>query len=101
MHLERMQCFRVLNQATQRNLQKVFSGQVIYYNLQRRDVLYEVGQQVLKQIHILSSKANTVATKLSPKYEGPFVSWIQYVRDSVDRVVEKANCSCQIFEGTP
>lgn len=56
-----------------KNLKKAFVAQAKFYNLRRRDVRYKVGDKVLKRSHVLSSAANAFASKLAPKYTGPFV----------------------------
>lgn len=72
-HMERMDRFRRLYDTTQKNLKAAFEQQARSYNLRRRDVRYEIGQQVLKRTHVLSSAVDAIASKLAPKFDGPFV----------------------------
>lgn len=71
-HDERMQQFSKLYRKTQQNLRIAFARQSKYYNLRRRDVTYQSGDRVLKRTHVLSSAVEQIASKLAPKYEGPF-----------------------------
>lgn len=50
------------------NLEQAYQKQFEYYNLQRRNVAFRVGDLVLKRQHVLSSAAHNVAAKLSPKF---------------------------------
>lgn len=59
---------------------------VTYYNLQRRDRSFRVGELVLRRQHTLSSAAQNIATKLSPKFQGPFK-----IRKVLSPVYELAN----------
>lgn len=54
------------------NLEAAYSKQAHYYNLRKRDRRFVVGEQVLKQQHVLSSVAQNISTKLATKYHGPF-----------------------------
>lgn len=47
--------------------------QAKYFNKKHREVVFEIGDIVLKRNRILSSAANKIAAKLAPKYNGPFV----------------------------
>lgn len=72
-HESRMGEFSKLYRSTQRNLKAAYDRSAKSYNLRRRDVQYEVGQEVLRRTRVLSSAADAIASKLAPKYEGPFV----------------------------
>lgn len=43
-----------------------------YYNLRRRDIVFNVGDLVLKRQHVLSSAAQNIAAKLASRFHGPF-----------------------------
>ena len=63
-----------------------------YYNRRHREVVYEIGDLVMRRQHVSSSAANIVSSKLAPKYKGPHtiirvLSKVVYeVTDSEDRV---------------
>ncbi|OXU17543.1 hypothetical protein TSAR_000880 [Trichomalopsis sarcophagae] len=44
-----------------------------YYNAKHRNIEYKVGEKLWARYHILSSAAQAIAAKLSPKYAGPFI----------------------------
>lgn len=54
------------------NLTMANQKQSHYYNLRRRPQKYGVGDLVMKCQHVLSSAAQGVAAKLTPKFAGPF-----------------------------
>ena len=70
-HHRRLDEFRQLYEKTHRNLRVAYERQAKAYNLRRREVIYELGDKVLKKTHTLSSAADAVVSKLSPKYGGP------------------------------
>lgn len=72
-HLQRLQLMLELKEKCRTKLQSAHSRQARYYNLRRRENPYTVGQQVLKRSHVLSSAVDHVASKLAPKFEGPFL----------------------------
>ena len=55
------------------NIERAFGKQSHYYNLRRRDFHFKVGDNVMKRDHFLSSGSKGFASKLAPKYSGPFV----------------------------
>lgn len=54
------------------NSDKAFQKQSRYYNKHHRDVTYCIGDLVLSRCRILSSKSKNIASKLNPKYVGPY-----------------------------
>lgn len=44
----------------------------MYYDQKRRNIEFQVGNLVLKRQHVLSSAAQNVAAKFSPKFHGSF-----------------------------
>ena len=54
------------------NLEVAYKQQAKYCNLRRRVSPFKIGQRVLKRQHILSSALNAVASKLAPKFDGPY-----------------------------
>lgn len=55
------------------NLTKAYQQQARHYNLRRRENVFKVGDKVLKRAHPQSKAAEFVASKLYPKFDGPFV----------------------------
>jgi len=53
------------------NLAQAFQRQARHYDLRRRAWKPQVGEEVWKRTHILSSKRDAVNAKLAPKYIGP------------------------------
>lgn len=69
---ERMKKLKILRDWVIENLNKAYEKQSKHYNLRRRDRKFRVGETVLKRQHVLSSAAQNIATKLAPKFHGPF-----------------------------
>jgi len=61
------------HEVVQANLARAFQKQARHYDLRRRDWKPNVGEEVWKRIHQLSSKKDAVNAKLAPKYIGPLV----------------------------
>ncbi|XP_014299485.1 uncharacterized protein LOC106694033 [Microplitis demolitor] len=59
----------IVNQRIRRSSERYAA----YYNDKRRNILFEVGDQVYKPTHVLSKKSEQVVGKLAPRYAGPFV----------------------------
>ena len=55
-----------------KNLEVANETQAKYYNLRRRPISYEIGEQILKSEKTLSNKAYNIAQKLNKNFEGPF-----------------------------
>lgn len=69
---ERMQNLQSLQEWVSENLEQAYQKQSSRYNLRRRDRTFRVGELVLRRQHVLSSAAQNVAAKLTPKFHGPF-----------------------------
>jgi len=69
---ERMKNLQSLQNWVSENLEQAYQKQSSYYNLRRRDIVFQVGDLVLKRQHVLSSAAQNIAAKLAPKFHGPF-----------------------------
>ena len=69
---DRVKELRALHEWVGENLERAYQKQSTYYNLRHRDVVFEIGDLVLKRQHVLSSAAHNVAAKLAPKFHGPF-----------------------------
>lgn len=54
------------------NLESAYERQSKSYNLRRKNKVFRVGELVLKRQHILSSAAQNIAAKLTPKFHEPF-----------------------------
>lgn len=61
-----------IRERVKKNLAKAFHRQAKYYNLRRRESPFEVDSQVLKRQHTLSSAPDAYASKLAPKFAGPY-----------------------------
>ena len=74
------------------HLETASDRQERYYNKRHREVVYEIGDRVMRRQHVLSSAANFVSSKLAPKYKGLYtvirvLSKVVYeVTDSEGRV---------------
>lgn len=68
----RMVKLKELYHIVEENLAKASSTQAKRYNLRRRPVPFRPGDKVLKRTFYTSSAADGTASKLYPKYEGPF-----------------------------
>ncbi|XP_039309078.1 protein NYNRIN-like [Solenopsis invicta] len=55
------------------NLEAAQERQSKYYNRHRREVTFNVGEQVLKRYHVLSAGAQHFSAKLVKKFHGPFI----------------------------
>jgi len=54
------------------NLARAFQRQAHHYDLRRRDWKPNIGDEVWRRSHQLSSKKDAVNAKLAPKYHGPY-----------------------------
>ncbi|XP_036146753.1 uncharacterized protein LOC118646913 [Monomorium pharaonis] len=70
---ERMERLEALQEWVVENLEAAQEKQAKYYNRRHRDRQFEVGEQVLKRHHVLSSGARHFSAKLARKFHGPFV----------------------------
>ena len=70
---ERMERLEALQKWVVENLEAAQEKQAKYYNRRHRDRQFEVGEQVLKRHHVLSSGARHFSAKLARKFHGPFV----------------------------
>ena len=74
------------------HLETASDRQERYYDKRQREVVYEIGDLVMRRQHVLSSAANFMSSKLAPKYKGPYtvirvLSKVVYeVTDSEGRV---------------
>jgi len=67
-----MKKLRTLHDWVDENLEQAYRKQAAYYDLGRRDINFQVDDLVLKRHHVLSSAAQNIVAKLSPKFHGPF-----------------------------
>ncbi|XP_033225941.1 uncharacterized protein LOC117178627 [Belonocnema kinseyi] len=70
--LKRMERLDHLRNWVCRNLDKAYETQTKYYNAGKRDRDFSVGDLVLRRNRKLSKKIANIASKLFPKFEGPF-----------------------------
>ncbi|XP_036150132.1 uncharacterized protein LOC118648039 [Monomorium pharaonis] len=70
---ERMERLEALQEWVVENLEAAQEKQAKYYNRRHRDRQFEVGEQVLKRHHVLSSGARHFSAKLARKFHGPFI----------------------------
>ena len=47
--------------------------QAKYYNKGKKDVSFQIGDEVMRRVHILSDASKRFNAKLAPKFEGPFI----------------------------
>ncbi|XP_046145669.1 WW domain-binding protein 11-like [Osmia bicornis bicornis] len=80
-----------------RNLEKASYRQASYYNRGRRDERYQIGDLVMRRQRILSSAAHNFASKLAPKFSGPYtiskiLSPVVYeLKDSDGNIIPKVH----------
>jgi len=55
------------------NLARAFQKQAQHYDLRRRNWKPNIGDEVWKRSHQLSSKKDAINAKLLPKFSGPFI----------------------------
>ena len=53
------------------NLKKANARQAKYFNKNRTEKKYEIGDEVVRKNHVLSSAAKNFAAKLAPPFKGP------------------------------
>ena len=70
---ERMAKLSALRDLVIRHLETASDRHALYYDASRSERVYERGDEVLRQAHVLSSGADYRAAKLAPRYEGPFI----------------------------
>lgn len=62
-----------LFQEIRRRLQQSYEKSGVHYNLRRRNITFEPGQQVWRKNYSLSDASKQFAAKLAPKFIGPFI----------------------------
>lgn len=83
--------FEKIYQDVRKRLDKALERCQRTYNLRRRDVRYEIGQEVWHRNHVLSDASKYFSAKLAPRYTGPFViyrkvsPWTYELRDPQGR----------------
>lgn len=70
---DKLQAFQILHADVKRRLERAAEKNKKQYDLRRRDVKYDIGDHVYRKNYVLSDAANHFASKLAPKYVGPFV----------------------------
>ncbi|KAK9709956.1 RNase H-like domain found in reverse transcriptase [Popillia japonica] len=70
---DRVERLRCLYAAVKQRLEKAAEKNKKYYDLRRRNVAYEVGDQVYRRNYVQSDAANFYSAKLAPRYIGTFV----------------------------
>ena len=68
---DRLQRLPALCEMVVENLEKANKRQAKYFNKNRREVDYSVGDEVARRNHVLSSAAKNFAAKLAPPLKGP------------------------------
>jgi len=63
---------REAQEVVRTNLARAFQRQAHHYDLRRRDWRPQIGDEVWRRAHQLSSKKDAVNAKLAPKYTGPY-----------------------------
>lgn len=63
--------FQRLYKNAHRNLHEAYKQQAKSYDLKRREVNYQIGNLVMRRLHILSSAADAIIGKLAPRFQGP------------------------------
>ena len=70
---DRMQRLPAIYDMVQTNLKLVNERQAKYFNRNRRNIIFKVGDLVLRRNRVLSSAADHFAAKLAPKFVGPCI----------------------------
>ena len=68
--VERLNRLKIVKDEVQENLDLANERQAKYYNLRRRPISYEIGEQVLRSEKTLLNKADNIARKLNKNFEG-------------------------------
>ena len=68
----RMRRLEALRDLVRKNLDVARERQRKAYDKGRKDVRFNVGDLVLRKVHVLSSAINRFNAKLAPKYDGPY-----------------------------
>ena len=55
-----------------KNMERAHERQAEYYNRGRQDTRFQVGDMVMRKVHVLSSAARNFSAKLAPGWEGPY-----------------------------
>ena len=88
--LDRIKRLDVLRDMVAKNVKQAGDKQERLYNRNKWYVEYNVGDEVMKRVHVLSNASKRFNAKLDPKYEGPFTivekkSPTVYILDSKER----------------
>ena len=68
---DRVKRLPALHDLVKRHLEKANARQASYYNRNRRDIEFHVGDRVLRRNHVLSSAEDRFAAKHAPLFVGP------------------------------
>ena len=69
---DRVKRLDALRDLVTKNLERTHERQAAYYNRGRQDVRFQVGDFVMRKVHVLSSGARNFSAKLAPDWEGPY-----------------------------
>ena len=87
---DRLQRLPALCSVVKENLKKANARQAKYFNNNRTQKKYEIGDEVVRKNHVLSSAARNFAAKLSPPFKGP-CNGIEKVLPVVYELRDKGN----------
>lgn len=69
---DRMKRLPLIHDWVHRNLEQAAKRQARYYNKNRKDARYSVGDLVMRKHRVLSSGVQNFAAKLAPRFNGPY-----------------------------
>ena len=88
---ERMERLGDVREKAVNNSLQAQEKQARYYDSRRRDVLYNVGDKVMRRNRVLSDADQSIAAKLAPKYSGPFEIMARLGANVYDLIDEEGN----------
>ena len=69
---ERLNRLEIIKEEVQKNLGVANEKEAKCYNIRRRPISNEIGEQILRSEETLSNKAGNIAKKFNKNFEGPF-----------------------------
>ena len=92
--LVRIKRLDVLRDMVAKNIERAGDKQEKQYNKGKRHATFNVGDEVMRRVHVLSDASKKFNAKLAPKWEGPFSilevkSPTVYVIDSKERGIRR------------
>ena len=71
--VDRMRRLDALRDLVAKFIDEAHERQAKYYNKGKKDIAFQVGDRVMRRVHVLSEASKRFNAKLAPKFEGPFI----------------------------